>query len=623
MNRSHLSGGDFRCCCGDSGGGSGTSTTTTILISRAESLTGTSGLEIFEDHFVVVPGTRGSYWRDLHATDVHIVNDVPGGVVQIASNTGYGAVVVDPYDGYPAIPADGPSFIGNVSAANPFYMAVRFQLAPEPGGGGPGGWDESHCSFVIGLVDPNNLKVIGIGLDVGAGFFSAVNGQLNTVNNLDGLPSLVARDLDVWHWAELYTTPTSSKWWLKIDDGVPIDVTALFPDGAVLGTPVIQIMTDDVLQPAVNVDHILFGTRAADATPLPALGASASLPSGATDVGLAVLRAASQAAGRTALNAQGHSPTLDAIIAAIGPTGLALLGAMDGPDAGNIIDPKVQAFALLAGAADKLPYLTGAGSMDVADFPAQARALLAETTQAGQRSALGLVDLTDEASGELANAVANCGFTYPSKLWTADALAKIGTLGSKWTPLIGGTGAVSIVQTGERGGVNEITTGGTGSSSVQLISCINGLASYGAALMNDLTASDSKWHVQFDFKLTAAVDNVTELGMGWISPGGSPGPLLGVRGHQSTSFFRLFIMGSSTGVDSTRPVDINVWHRARMWAGGDGKIYASIDNETPMELSGYTYGTEATPFASFSNNATGAARKWRTGSAHYRVDGNT
>lgn len=325
---------------------------------------------------------------------------------------------------------------------------------------------------------------------------------------------------------------------------------------------------------------------------------------------------------REFIGAQRANAALDLVAAAVGPTGLALLGAIDGPAAGYVIDPKVQAFALLAEAADKIAYFDGVGSMALTDFPAVARAFLAATTEAGQRAALGLLDLTDEASAELAHAKSVCAFANPTKLWFADALAKLGTFGSKWTTLLGGTGNVSIVQTGERGGVNEITTGATASSYVQLISCINGLASYGGAMMNDLTAADSKWHVQFDFKLTAAVDNVTELGFGWISPGGAPGPVVGVRGAQSTGFYRLYVSGSSTGVNSTVAIDTNVWHRARMWGNGDGKIYASIDGETPIQLTGYSYGTEAAPYGNFLNNGTAAARKWRTAGIYYRVDGN-
>lgn len=50
----------------------------------------------------------------------------------------------------------------------------------------------------------------------------------------------------------------------------------------------------------------------------------------------------------------------------------------------------INALAALTGAANKLPYFTAADTMALADFPAQARTLLAATTQASQRTALGL-----------------------------------------------------------------------------------------------------------------------------------------------------------------------------------------------------------------------------------------
>ena len=50
----------------------------------------------------------------------------------------------------------------------------------------------------------------------------------------------------------------------------------------------------------------------------------------------------------------------------------------------------INALAALTGAANKLPYFTAADTMALADFPAQARTLMAAATQAGQRTALGL-----------------------------------------------------------------------------------------------------------------------------------------------------------------------------------------------------------------------------------------
>ncbi|MBD1602472.1 hypothetical protein, partial [Pseudomonas typographi] len=53
-------------------------------------------------------------------------------------------------------------------------------------------------------------------------------------------------------------------------------------------------------------------------------------------------------------------------------------------------DPSINALEALTGAANKLAYFTAADTMALADFPAQARTLLAANSQANQRSALGL-----------------------------------------------------------------------------------------------------------------------------------------------------------------------------------------------------------------------------------------
>jgi hypothetical protein len=52
--------------------------------------------------------------------------------------------------------------------------------------------------------------------------------------------------------------------------------------------------------------------------------------------------------------------------------------------------PAINALAAITGSADKLAYFTAPDSMALTSFPAQARALLAQASQAAQRSALGL-----------------------------------------------------------------------------------------------------------------------------------------------------------------------------------------------------------------------------------------
>ncbi len=248
------------------------------------------------------------------------------------------------------------------------------------------------------------------------------------------------------------------------------------------------------------------------------------------------------------------------------------------------------------------------------------RALLAAATAAAERQAIGLSDLSDGELAGLAHANTVCGFTYPSELWTGDFVAKIGTLGSKWTALLGGSGAVSIAQTGTRGGGNTLTTGATAASYVQLISCINGLAAYGSALMDDLIAATSKWHVESVFKFTSTPDAVTEGGIGWIAPDGTPEPVFGVRGHQSTTKFRCYVPGTATGVDSTVSIDTNP-HRGRMWANGNGTIYFSIDGETAIPLTGYVTSKPAAAYVTLSNNATAAAQTMILSQTRYRTHG--
>jgi hypothetical protein len=59
-------------------------------------------------------------------------------------------------------------------------------------------------------------------------------------------------------------------------------------------------------------------------------------------------------------------------------------------DAATLVSPNVSALASAVSAANKIFYFTGSGTGAVADFPAQARTLLAATTTALQRTALAL-----------------------------------------------------------------------------------------------------------------------------------------------------------------------------------------------------------------------------------------
>jgi hypothetical protein len=250
-------------------GGTSTASLERVVETRGQFLTGAAGLTFWHEPFVVGPAGAGSQWRDLHATDFHPADSVPGGVAQVFSNTGYGAIVVDPFAEYPGPAANhGWSIAGVLAAATPLYIFARFRLRPNPGTGGPGGWD-GNCSFVIGLVDPTTQGIVGVGVGLGQNYFGAVGGNvvdhgaggtpwLNGINAMSGIPSTVARDFDAWHTAELYTT--GAAWMLRVDAGAAIDVSAIMPGTAVHGTPIVEVVGFGVTSPALEVDHLAIGT---------------------------------------------------------------------------------------------------------------------------------------------------------------------------------------------------------------------------------------------------------------------------------------------------------------------------------------------------------------------------
>ena len=77
-------------------------------------------------------------------------------------------------------------------------------------------------------------------------------------------------------------------------------------------------------------------------------------------------------------------------------------------DAEALVSPNVAALAGLTGAADRIPYFTGLGALSLAVFTTVARTLNAATTQAAQRTALGLGSSATLAAGS-ANGVATLG----------------------------------------------------------------------------------------------------------------------------------------------------------------------------------------------------------------------
>lgn len=226
---------------------------------RAAALTGLSAFSYWSDSFMQTAGRPGSQWTDINSNDLHPVRTLPGGVTQAAASSGFGGAVVQP-SGYPfSLDVNTPSFFGPVvGGAAAFYLFVRFQLASDPGTGGPGGWAPG-CSVIMGGVDGHSLAVMGLGVSSArssSGFFGAVGGDVNGASNTTGLDSLLARDFDTWHDGELYRV--GGHIFMRYDDGAPINIDALYPSGPVNITPLIQALTTVVLQPAVNVDHIAF-----------------------------------------------------------------------------------------------------------------------------------------------------------------------------------------------------------------------------------------------------------------------------------------------------------------------------------------------------------------------------
>lgn len=92
----------------------------------------------------------------------------------------------------------------------------------------------------------------------------------------------------------------------------------------------------------------------------------------------------------------------------------------------KLANSNLAALVGLAGAADRLPYFTGAGALSLATITAAARALLAATNVTGQQSALGLFA---DASGVMTNASGALTNFVSQLLRSADAAAGRNTLG--------------------------------------------------------------------------------------------------------------------------------------------------------------------------------------------------
>lgn len=249
-------------------------------------------------------------------------------------------------------------------------------------------------------------------------------------------------------------------------------------------------------------------------------------------------------------------------------------------------------------------------STSIVDSTAIGRSILTAASASAILSILGVSNLDSWENRAVAHANSVVTFRAAHHTWFGSVVPKLGTLGSDWTALFSGSGATTIVQSGEEGGCSQITTGATASSGVEGISVVNGLGSYGASYISDLTAAAGKWHVTWDWKLTTVPDAQAEFVTGWATPAGVPIIGVGVRGAQSTGFYRLFVAGTATGQTGTVARDTKR-HRAEFWHDGSvaaGTINWTIDDVAQTAVTGYSAGAPGAPYFRIINGSTAAAQ---------------
>lgn len=226
-----------------------------LIKMRAASLLGLTQFSYWSDPFLQSPDRPGSPWVNVGGAGVHTNNASPGGVVQLGGG-GFKGMIVDPYNAapYPFEPAgQAPSFVGELADEHPFYMFWRFRLQASEL------WSPD-CSLVLGLVDATTLDVAGVGLGLGTSFFGGVGGDVNGTNHLVQVATPAAQDF-AWHSMELLRL--LGIWWVKIDDGVWVDFSAVVNPTMQFGTPLAQIMTTldtSPVLPVVEVDHVGIAT---------------------------------------------------------------------------------------------------------------------------------------------------------------------------------------------------------------------------------------------------------------------------------------------------------------------------------------------------------------------------
>lgn len=237
------------------------------------------------------------------------------------------------------------------------------------------------------------------------------------------------------------------------------------------------------------------------------------------------------------------------------------------------------------------------------------------TTLTASATAAGL-GLTSVLQAELAHANLVCGFTNPSEALVVDMREAVGAgnAGFKSNSLVN-SGALTRVFTTDDAGSKQVTSGATATSWAQLYSLAD--TCYVEPTFPDTI--NSRWHFECNMKVTTAPDANTSIGFGVADKDLTPGFVVGVRGAQSTTKYRLFIWGTSTGVNSSVSVDTN-WHRFRAWCAGGTTVYFQVDSETPVSITLTSTGVVG-PFLDVRNGGTAAAQTIRTRYAIYRYDG--
>lgn len=231
-------------------------------------------------------------------------------------------------------------------------------------------------------------------------------------------------------------------------------------------------------------------------------------------------------------------------------------------------------------------------------------------------SSSSLSSIDDTSTAALIHANSVCGFTNPSRSLLVDMREPPGAtnVGFKSISQVN-SGANIRVFSGADSGSRQFTTGATAVSWSQLYSLADGC--YVEPTFADII--NQRWHFECDIKLSTTPDANTSLLFGLSDTSLTPSIGVGVRGAQSTTKYRCFIWGTSTGVNSTVTIDAN-WHRLRMWCAGGTLVYFQVDNETPVSFSPGTAGVVG-PFFDIRNGATAAAQTVRTRYAIYRWDG--